>query len=350
VVQAISEQLEILGLDETQRLVAAAGRTERERKRLRERVEITHELMSELPTADDLSFLHSGLCQTCLPHSRPASNIAVWRRTSGRFSLIVSPGIVDDARPSTRGRQPTQSEIERMYVGVPYGSKARLILIHLQTEGMKSRTVSLGPTLSAFLRSLGLPVSGGPRGSIQAIREQSLRIARCTFTMQWTDTDEAGGERVMIADSKIVDGLELWRSATGEEWTGTVELGARFHEHLREHAVPLDKRGIAHLSGNSLGLDLYALFAYRLPRLTRETHLRWTNLQTQIGAELKETKELARRIREVMPDVMTAYPHADVNVTTTGLTLRPSKPAVPKTSVRGFRLVEAIQSVRPHSA
>jgi replication initiator protein len=336
----ISQQLEFLGLEETRRRVATEGATRRERDRLLRRVDVTHALMSELPTPDDLSFLHSGLCQTCLPHSRPISNIAVWRRSSGRFSLIVTPGVVDETPVSTRGRQPTPEEIERMYVGVPYGSKARLILIHLQTEGMRSRTVSLGPTLSAFLRSLGLPVSGGPRGSIQAIREQSLRIARCTFTMQWTDTDADGSERTLISDSKIVDGLELWRSARGEDWTGTVELSARFHEHLREHAVPLDKRGIAHLSGNSLGLDLYALFAYRLPRLPREVHLRWAHLKAQLGAELKETKELARRVREVMPDVVTAYPHANVEATSTGLVLRPSRPAVPKTTVRGFRLIQ----------
>lgn len=51
-----------------------------ERKRLLRRVEVAHELLSELPAAEDLSFLHSGLCQTCLPHSRPTENHAIWRR------------------------------------------------------------------------------------------------------------------------------------------------------------------------------------------------------------------------------------------------------------------------------
>ena len=63
------------------------------------------------------------------------------------------------------------------------------------------------------------------------------------------------------------------------------------HEHLREHAVPLDKRAIAHLSGNSLGLDLYALLAYRLPRLKQPVHLRWAALQEQIGSEESAMKE-----------------------------------------------------------
>lgn len=324
----LTGQLEMLGLDETKRRVVAEGATPAERKRLLKRVEVTHELMSELPAADDLSFLHSGLCQTCLPHSRPAEDHAIWRRRSGRFSLLVQPGAVDTDEGDPR------------YVGVPYGPKARLILIHLQTEGIRSRTVSLGPSLSAFLRSLGLPVSGGPRGSIGAIREQSLRIARCSFTMQWCDTDVTGAERTVISDTRLVDGLELWRASNGGEWSATVELSERFHEHLRQHAVPLDKRGIAHVSGNSLGLDLYTLFAYRLPRLQRDVHLRWYALQGQIGSNEAQAFNLAQRIREVMPDVLTAYPHANVEITSHGLLLKPSKSAVPKTMVSGFRLVE----------
>jgi Plasmid encoded RepA protein len=316
----VVQQLELLGLEKALRHAEGEG-TDHERRKARRRVETAHELLSELPTGEDLSFLHSGLCQTTLPHSRPTDVSTVWSRQSGHFSLSVTPGVVGGK-----------------YVGVPYGSKARLILIHLQTEGLKSRTVSLGASLSAFMRSLGLAVTGGPRGTISAVREQALRIARCSFTMEWKDDTTPQGQRAIIADTRIVDGLELWR-VNGEHWTETVELSERFHLHLREHAVPLDKRGIAHLSGNSLGLDLYALFAYRLPRLSREAHLRWAHLQAQIGAAEKAPEGLARRIREVLPDVMVAYPHARVEVTSSGLLLRPSPVAVPKASVRGYRLI-----------
>lgn len=335
-----AKQLEIFGLDEAIRLAVAGGATRTEKSRLVRRVEVTHELLSALPTVDDLAFLHSGLCQTCLPHSRPASNQAIWTRSSGRFSLMVTPGVIDDRLPAARQRQPTPEERETMYVGVPYGSRARLILLFLQSEGIKSRTVSLGPSLSAWLRSLGLPVSGGPRGSIAAIREQSLRIARCSMTMQWTEI-EAGAERTLIADTRIVDGMELWTSASGAEWHGTLQLSSQFHEQLREHAVPLDRRGIAHLAGNSLGLDLYALLAYRLPKLQRDLHLRWNALQSQIGAAETLAFNLAQRVRSVMPDILTAYPHAKVEVTPHGLLLKPSAAAVPKTAVAGLRLVES---------
>jgi len=233
--------------------------------------------------------------------------------------LTVQPGTFD-----------TGSGAE--YVGVPYGPKARLILIHLQTEGMKSRTVNLGVSFSAFMRSLGLAVTGGKRGTIGAVREQSLRIAQCRFSMQWSG-DQSGGARHVVANTQIVDRLELW-SADRQGWCETVELSEQFHAHLREHAVPLDRRGLAHLSANSLGLDLYALFAYRLPRLEREVHLRWTVLLEQIGAAEKTTNTLAQRIREVMPDVMTAYPHAKVEVTAHGLLLKPSQAAAEDGSSR----------------
>jgi len=37
---------------------------------------------------------------------------------------------------------------------------------------------------------------------------------------------------------------------------------------------------------------------------------------------------------------MTAYPEAKVEVTSHGLLLKPSLPAVPKTMVKGFRLID----------
>ena len=323
--QAVSDQLEMFGLEGARRLAENASTSARERSRLLRRVDVTHELMSELPTGEDLSFLHSGLCQTCLPHSKPAENHTIWQRKSGRFSLTVQPGTFDDGGGSR-------------YVGVPYGPKARLILIHLQTEGMKSRTVNLGGSFSAFMRSLGLAITGGKRGTIGAVREQSLRIAQCRFNMQWSGEPGAGPQHV-VANTQIVDRLELW-SSTRQGWSETVELSEKFHAHLREHAVPLDRRGLAHLSANSLGLDLYALFAYRLPRLERDVHLRWGALLEQIGAAEKTTNTVAQRIRDVMPDVLTAYPHAKVEVTPHGLLLKPSAAAVPKTMVAGIRLVE----------
>ena len=326
----VARQLEILGLAETKRQVAAHTDTPYATARLERLVDATHEIMSSFPSDDELSFMHSGLCQTCLPHKRPSLNHTVWRRSSGRFTLSITPGTV--ARAGTNAR-------DDGYVGVPFGSKARLILIHLQTEGLKSRTVNLGPNLSAFMRSLGLAVTGGKNGSIAATKEQVLRIARCSFSLQWSDAD-ADGTTTHFTDHRIVDGLDLWQAGRGDRWDGTVQLSERFHAELQEHSVPLDKRAVAELKNHSLGLDLYTLFAYRLPRLRDSLHLRWRVLQSQVGSEETAMKELARRVRGVMPLVMGVYPHAKVEVTPTGLTMRRSEPPVPSRAVRGYRVIE----------
>ncbi len=74
------QQLELVGLEESLRLADAEGASPAERRRLRERLEVAHQLLIDLPALSDIAFLHSGLCQTYLPHTRPKENHAVWRR------------------------------------------------------------------------------------------------------------------------------------------------------------------------------------------------------------------------------------------------------------------------------
>jgi hypothetical protein len=343
---SIRDQLNLLGLDQTLLCAQASGTGERGVERQIRRVQTVHSILSELPTSEDLAFLHSGLCQTCLPHSRPASNRDVWRRRSGRLTLIVQPGVLD-ALPTRKGgtgkgeaKVQTKAEHqESLYVGVPYGPKARLILIYLQSEGIRDRVVQMGDCLSAWMRSLGLAATGGERGTITAVREQVLRIARCSFSFHWSERSDEG-DRTIVTDARIVEGMELWRGvADSSQWPREVVLSEAFHAHLRQHAVPLDQRAIAHLSGNSLGLDLYTMLAYRLPRLQAPMLLRWSQLMEQLGAE--DPSNFSRRVKAILPDVLDGYPGARVDVSRNGLTLSPSKPAVQRTVVNGLRLVRS---------
>jgi hypothetical protein len=105
----LHHQLELLGL-ESARQMAELAPSRAAATRYRNLIDSAHELRSDLPAADDLSFQHSGLCQTCLPHRKPKSNAAVWKRESGRFKLYVRPGIAT-------GRDAADGED---YVGVPY--------------------------------------------------------------------------------------------------------------------------------------------------------------------------------------------------------------------------------------
>jgi len=326
-VEEIHEQLALWGRETLLRNANAITDPAFRRREVR-LIESAAAVMGEL-TEDDLSFVHSGLCQTALPHQRLASNDAIWQRSSGRFHLMISPGVIRN------------KEGQAVRVGVPYGTRARLIMIFLQSEGVKSRTVHLGSSMAAWVRSLGLAVSGGPRGTIQSIREQVLRIARCEFTMQWDGANPQNGSLTIIKDQRLVSGMSLWAApedGQDEKWSTTVELAPDFHAHLREHAVPLAKDAIAFLKDNSLGLDLYTLLAYRLQRLDRPILMRWSMLAQQTGSDVARSSHLSQRVKSVLPDVLAVYPDANVELTRYGLKLHASKPPIPKVMVKGMRL------------
>ena len=337
----IQRQLSLTGLDATHKAVEAAMREQAEMEgralfpnilsRKLNQVSTIQSLMAE--EADQIAFFHSGFCisGSGLPHACPQDPNAIWTRENGRFSIMVQSGVVKD--PETG---------EAVRCGIPYGTRARLLLIHLQTEGRNNRVVNMGDSLSAFLRSLGIQVTGGENGSITAIKKQFIRIARCSFTICFDDQSADGVRRTVIEDTQIMSGMEMLQNSNGA-WKGVVELSPKFHEQLREHAVPLSKRAISSLSGSSLGLDLYTLFAARLRRLSKPLELDWMTLQTHLGSEFKDARSVGRKVRDVLPLVQIAYPEARFKVGVHSITLLPSDPAVPeRTMIPGhkFHLIE----------
>ena len=112
-----------------------------------------------------IGFLYSGWCQAALPHRRLPDHKG-WQVTSDRFCLIVEPGM-------RRG-----SGDEPVHVGVPYGSRARLILIYLQSEALRtgSREITLGKSLRDWMGRMGIPVGGWcPRGSLDENNKSILK-------------------------------------------------------------------------------------------------------------------------------------------------------------------------------
>src|SRR3954453_15290757 len=72
-----------------------------------------------------IGFLYSGWCQAALPH-RKLPDHRDWQILSDYISLVVSPGV-----RSSRSGPPEK-------VGVPYGSRARLILFYIQSQAIRT--------------------------------------------------------------------------------------------------------------------------------------------------------------------------------------------------------------------
>ena len=294
----IHEQLNELGRQGA--LVFAA--TDVERKAL----EAAYDFLANEDSG--VGFLFSGWCQTALPHRRLPDD-KVWTLKTDYVKLMIEPGSIE-----------RDDEIVR--VGVPYGSRARLILLYLQSEAIrtKSRQIELGRSLRVWLGKLGVPIGGK---SMKDVRDQALRLSRCRMTFQITQ-----GNKIGFINQNLVDNA-MFSTDTGG-LLDTVHLSERFYEELHRHPVPLLEAAIRALSNNSQALDIYCWLAYRLHSLSKPTVITWAGLMPQFGGAYSDKKEFRRRFVESLQMALAVYPDAKVEVVRGGLKLERSKPAVSK--------------------
>jgi hypothetical protein len=260
-----------------------------------------------------IGYLYSGWCQAALPHRRLADTEG-WQIQSEHTSLIVEPGM----RLGPAGKP--------IPVGIPYGSRAKLILIYLQTEAIRtqSREIELGRSLRAWLTRLGITVSGP---SAAAVRDQAERISRCRLTFQIQKGSATGLMNQNIVDEAIfLDEADEGRQGT--LFLTTAKLSDGFFSQLTRHPVPLEEAAIKQLSNNSMALDAYAWLAYRLHSLRRPTLVPWPSLMGQFGGGFGQIKHFKPRFLASVRLALAVYPGARVDEESEGLLLHNSKPPI----------------------
>jgi hypothetical protein len=290
---------------------AARQMVEPEAKRL---VDIAAEVMGD--DAGRIGITYTGFCLTALPHKKLADD-ASWEKRGHRVTLLIEPGKMK------LGRGPAQ------LFGVPYGARARMILLYLQTQAIRtsSREIELGRSMNDWLRRMGM-TQGGTTDRI--LREQATRIAACSLRFFWENEDGQGrgydkggfvrsGLRLSLGDD---DGRQ------GGLWEERVVLDEMFYEQLRQHPVPLREAALRQLSDRSTSLDLYIWLAYRLHTLKGVTPVRWAALREQFGSGYAKIGAFKRDFIKALAPAVAAYPDARVEVEDEGLVLHPSKPPV----------------------
>jgi hypothetical protein len=277
----------------------------------RDVVEAAAAYLSDEDTA--IGYLYSGWCQAALPHRRLADTEG-WQIQSEHTSLIVEPGM----RLGAAGKP--------IPVGIPYGSRAKLILIYLQTEAIRtqSREIELGRSLRAWLTRLGITVSGP---SAAAVRDQAERISRCRLTFQIQKGSATGLMNQNIVDEAIfMDEADEGRQGT--LFLTTAKLSEGFFSQLTRHPVPLEEAAIKQLSNNSMALDAYAWLAYRLHSLRRPTLVPWPSLMGQFGGGFGQIKHFKPRFLASVRLALAVYPGARVDEESEGLLLHNSQPPI----------------------
>lgn len=251
---------------------------------------------------------HAGFAMAALPHKKVAE--AVWEKDGGTVKLLVESGL----------------DSERQHVGIPYGSIARMILLYLQTQAVRtrSREVELGASMNAWLKAMDIPVGGK---TYQAVREQSRRISRCRLTFfRRSETAE------MVTNGAFVrDAILPLDSSHGQLplWQEKVRLDEGFYQSLIEHPLPLLETAVRQISSRSMAIDLYVWLAYRLHALSAPVPVSWQALRRQFGEGYRELRFFRRDVLPNLKLALAVYPEARVSIDEKdGLILYPSSPPV----------------------
>lgn len=280
------------------------------------------------------SFLHSALCAMSLPVRRPEDDHKPIIRQDGQYTLVITPKAIV---------QPEDGQNVLKVLGVPYGSLPRLILIHIMSEAVrtKSRQVRLGETLTDWMRRMGFrTASFGPRGSATLVRQQLDRLLACEWMIRW-DSDKADGASEFALKELKLANEWVGTNANGGAFTREIILTEGFHEHLAKHAVPLNENAICQIRDSATALDLYTWLAYRLPRINsaKPILMNWQQLASHFGNEPSNIRKFRQTVRDAWEHQVSAvYPEARAEFDTSIIRLHASPAPLQQKLIQGARM------------
>ena len=220
--------------------------------------------------------------------------------------------------------------------GLPFGNLSRLLLAWVCTEAVRtqSRELFLGPSLSGFMRKLGMaPIGGGSRGERTRLRNQMRRLFNAHIQLAYEDKQISAS-----VNSPVASQTGFWwneRRPGGQSlWDSRIELGEKFFEEIIRHPVPLDLNILKALKRSSLGIDFYLWLTYRTFTLRGPLRLSWVCLYRQFGVDPvkagdNRTVDAFRTdcLRE-LKKIQLAWPDLNYAAAHGVLILWPSKPTV----------------------
>ena len=240
-----------------------------------------------------LLFLPRDLVTMTLPHRQVAGN--EFYRVDGKrqLSLLVARSI-----------------------GLPYGVYARLILMYLTTERIRSkdRRFELKSSWRAFLQKLQLPWNGE---KYQAIQDQLRRLCSTFYTIHTTDSSNEQITNIKVAD-------QWFRSSDCVR----VSFSEDFFNMTSKSVIPLESQIVQKLKRSPLTLDLYAWLTYRTWKISNESFIPWHKLQPQFGADYKRPRAFRAKFRQSLDAVLKQNPISPfVEIRKKGLLLAPGSAA-----------------------
>ena len=260
--------------------------------------------------AGSLRFMARAMVQATLPHR--AVKGTEFTRVNGNFTL---------------------SMMAHSSIGLPFGTIPRLLLTWVTTEAVKtkSRELELGDSMSGFMRELGLLRTGGVRGDITRLKEQSRRLFLSSISAFYEN-----GHGFAVINQTVADRAQFWwDNKTSEQaglWKSTVTLSENFFNEVVDRPVPIDMRAIKALKQSSMALDIYAWLTYRVSYLKQPTFISWPSLAMQFGSDYSRLRGFKAAFIDELKKVVLVYWQVHVEVTEHGLSIKPSLTHISKKS------------------
>lgn len=297
---------------------------EKQRKRQARRemtpVQRRRDLARETLKADmlkdaDRYHIHSVLAMCGLPYRRPEDGTTEYLQRYGKNSLVVSAGRLQD---------PESGQMVRP--GLPYGPKARLMMLHICTEALRSGSpeIHVGDSMSAFIKELGFPVSGGKNGTISLFKEQINRLAAAHMTIGLWD-----GEHGITLNSKPIEEFSIWFPKDPNQrvlWPSRLVLEHKFFTSLKRHALPVDIRVLRTFANSARQIDIIFWLAYRLKQVNRPYLLSWETLRDQFGSEIAQGFKFKQSFKADFAAISEVFPKLPAKLGEKGLQLFPADP------------------------
>ena len=279
----------------------------------------------------DASFLSRSFCLSGLPlrkqferdkttkkAAEPPRESTVFIRNDERFSLTI--GTNPFGLPG--GQQ--------LFVGLPYGARARLLILWMTTQarcpGRASgdRWLEIG-RLDSWLEQVG--IIPHPE-SIQSAKDQMIRLAFASFTMLMRKEGLDYFRSDRLTESAVFAEEDLMHYASGNlskvRFPLGLELSQKAYQRFTGHdVIPVSTEALRKISNNAMAIDILVYLSFRLPLIEKGESelLTWRKLATQFGSG--ETKSRFRQVFDAsIVKALDAYTGANVDITDEGLILK----------------------------
>ena len=235
-----------------------------------------------------------------------------------------------------------------MELGLPWGTKPRLILAHLNAEALRrqSPVIEVESSLSAFVKRIrGFQRRAGNSG----FQRPAFPFVGCHLS----GLPRHAASRAFQMNSQVVTAFELWPELDERQrvlWPSTIQLSLDYFNSLQEHAVPLNEADLAALAHSALCIDLYCWLAQRLHRVighgppSSSGRRSSSNLAPTTGA-WRTSKRFFRKGTSASPGAL--QDRAVLDLDDHGITLHNSLPPVTKRLVSLPRIEIRPRPVNP---